>query len=55
MPLEIRELVVRVSVKETETQPIEAEINKKIQEMKTRVVKECMEAILDKMETLNTR
>ncbi|MES2328693.1 MAG: DUF5908 family protein [Bacteroidota bacterium] len=55
MPLEIRELVVRVTVKETETQPIELEINKKIQEMKAKVVKECIENILERMDTLNTR
>lgn len=55
MPLEIRELIVRVSVVETETKPFEVEVDKKIQEMKAKVVKECIEIILDKTDNLNTR
>ncbi|SJZ92558.1 DUF5908 family protein [Sediminibacterium ginsengisoli] len=55
MPLEIRELVVRVTVKESQTQQAEAELNKKLQELKAKVVKECMEKILDRMDSLNAR
>lgn len=55
MPLEIRELIVRVTVVESEVKPFEAEMDKKIQDMKAKVVKECMENIVDKIETLNTR
>jgi Family of unknown function (DUF5908) len=55
MPLEIRELIVRVAVVESESKPFEVEMDKKIQEMKSKVVKECIENILDKIDTLNTR
>ena len=55
MPLEIRELVIRVNVRESERQTDEAEINRKIQEMKTKIVKECMEKLLSRIDNLNTR
>lgn len=55
MPLEIRELVIRVNVRDNERQIDEAEINRKIQEMKTKIVKECMEKLLSKIDHLNTR
>lgn len=55
MPLEIRELIVRVNVVEAEAKPFELEMEKKIQEMKAKVVKECIENILEKIDTQNTR
>ncbi|WP_323994048.1 DUF5908 family protein [Parvimonas sp. D4] len=55
MPLEIRELVIKVNVRENERQTDDAELNKKIQEMKTKIVKECMEKLLSRIESLNTR
>lgn len=55
MPLEIRELVIRVNVRENEKQTDETEINRKIQEMKTKIVKECMEKLLSRIDNLNTR
>ena len=55
MPLEIRELVIRVNVRESEKQTDETEINRKIQEMKTKIVKECMEKLLSRIDHLNER
>lgn len=55
MPLEIRELVIRVNVRENERQIDDAEINKKIQDMKTKIVKECMEKLVSRIENLNAR
>lgn len=55
MPLEIRELVIRVNVRENDRQMDESEINKKILEMKTKIVKECMEKLISRIDNLNTR
>lgn len=55
MPLEIRELVIRVNVKEGERTTDEAELNRKLQEMKTKIIKECMEKLLSRIDHLNTR
>jgi hypothetical protein len=57
MPLEIRELIIRVSVvNEKKSGDInEAVLNKKLQELKTKVVKECLDKISGKIESLNER
>ncbi|NCT94935.1 MAG: hypothetical protein GXC72_10950 [Chitinophagaceae bacterium] len=55
MPLEIRELVIRVNVREQEQKSDDAELNRKIQDMKAKIVKECMEKLLSRLENLNVR
>ena len=56
MPLEIRELIIRVSVNEKKTGDLnETVLNKKLQELKTKVVKECLDKISGKIESLNER
>jgi hypothetical protein len=57
MPLEIRELVIKVSVNENNrtTQQWNDEINQKLQEMKTKVVKECIEKIMARIEKISER
>ena len=53
MPIEIRELVIRVSVdekqKKTDTDPRE------LSDLKNKIVKECMEKIMLKMDNLTDR
>jgi hypothetical protein len=56
MPLEIRELIIRVTVNEKGTRtPDENMLNEKLQELKTKVVKECIDKIAVRMESLNER
>ncbi len=57
MPLEIRELVIRVSVNENNgTAQTDNEIlNKKLQEMKNKIVKECLEKIMSRIKQINER
>jgi len=56
MPLEIRELIIRVTVNEKRTGSLDEDmLNEKIQELKTKVVKECIDKIAVRMESLNER
>ena len=56
MPLEIRELIIRVTVNEKQTGKLdESQLDEKIQELKTKVVKECVDKIVLRMESLNER
>lgn len=57
MPLEIRELVIRVSVNENNgtAQTDNESLNKKLQEMKNKIVKECLEKIMSRIKQINER
>jgi hypothetical protein len=57
MPLEIRELVIKVSVNEKNgsAQQWNDELNQKLLEMKTKVVKECIEKIMDRIGKISER
>lgn len=56
MPLEIRELIIRVTVNEKHGGNLDENLlNEKIQELKTKVVKECINKIAMRMESLNER
>jgi len=56
MPLEIRELIIRVTVNENRTGNVDERLlNEKLQELKTKVVKECIDKIVVRMESLNER
>jgi hypothetical protein len=52
MPVEIRELVIKVTVSEQQTERVEA---RELQELKNKLVKECIEGVLAKLETLPER
>lgn len=55
MPLEIRELIIKVTVKETNNNGTTAITEDVIIEIKNRVVKECVDKILLKIERQNDR
>ncbi|MES2373024.1 MAG: DUF5908 family protein [Bacteroidota bacterium] len=56
MPLEIRELIIRVTVNEKGKGSLDENLlNDKIQELKAKVVKECIDKIATRMESLNER
>lgn len=57
MPLEIRELVIRVSVNENNgtAQTDNESLNRKLQEMKNKIVKECLEKIMSRIKQINER
>jgi hypothetical protein len=55
MPLEIRELVIRVTVQENKRDQQQQNLDEKLQEWKTKIVKECMEKIIGRLESLNER
>lgn len=55
MPLEIRELVIRVTVNERNTGNTEMAIEEKLEEMKKKIVRECIEKLSVKLEALNER
>jgi hypothetical protein len=55
MPLEIRELIIRVTVNENNNQPAATIAEEKIIELKNKIIKECMEKILLRLERLNER
>lgn len=56
MPLEIRELLIRVTITEKKAtqQPVVAD-KEKLQELKSKIVKECVEKVLSVMENNSTR
>jgi hypothetical protein len=55
MPLEIRELVIRVTVNESPGQPSETLPEDRMTELQDQVIRECMEKIMQKIERLNER
>jgi len=54
MPLEIRELVIKVTVEEKAGRP-EADTEDMLQTLKTQVVNECLEKIVRKLENASQR
>jgi hypothetical protein len=52
MPVEIRELVVKVTLEETKTKKMDSH---ELQELKNKIVKECTERIMAKLETISER
>ncbi|MES2004836.1 MAG: DUF5908 family protein [Bacteroidota bacterium] len=56
MPLEIREMIIRVTVTEQKPDVFdESVLDEKLETLKTKLVKECMEKLVLKMESLNER
>lgn len=53
MPLEIRELVIKVSVDESTRKP--GMEPKDLQDLKNKIVKECVDKVLVKLESLSER
>lgn len=53
MPLEIRELVIKVTVEETTAKPATA--TEQLTNAKADIVKECIEKIMRKLEQFNER
>lgn len=52
MPVEIRELIIKVTITEEEERQDQS---KELQDLKNKVVKECIEKIMTKLETLPER
>lgn len=52
MPVEIRELIIKVTITEEEERQDQS---KELQDLKNKVVKECIEKIMTKLETLQER
>ncbi|CAL1518626.1 DUF5908 family protein [Chitinophaga sp. MM2321] len=55
MPLEIRELVIKVTIEEHPPQTAAQPGAKDLQSLKEKVVRECMEKLLTNMENLSAR
>ena len=55
MPLEIRELIIRVTVNERSKNNASSFPDDKIKELKNKIIKECTEKILSRIERLNER
>ncbi len=57
MPLEIRELVIKVSVNENNgsSQQVNDILKDKLQDMKNKIVKECIEKIMARIEKISER
>lgn len=52
MPVEIRELVVKVNLEETKSNKLDSH---ELHELKNKIVKECTEKIMAKLETISER
>lgn len=52
MPIEIRELVIKVTVTEEKKKVIQS---KELQEIKNELIKKCVEQVMTKLETLAER
>lgn len=52
MPVEIRELVIRVTITDEKEKQDQS---KELQDLKNKVVKECIEKVMTKLETLPER
>jgi len=55
MPLEIRELVIKVKVNETRSNTTEVLAQEKVLELKNKIVKECVDKVIAKLERINER
>lgn len=53
MPVEIRELIIKVTVEENERKNIPSE--REMEELKTKIVKECLEKVVAQLENLPQR
>lgn len=55
MPLEIRELVIKVTIEEHPQHSAGQQSSKDLHVMKDKIVQECMEKILNRIENLSVR
>jgi hypothetical protein len=55
MPLEIRELVIRVNIEEHAAAPENGISAKDLQALKEKIIRECMDKLLSNMENLSVR
>jgi len=55
MPLEIRELVIRVNIEEQAVAPAGNINAKELQALKEKIIRECMDKLLSNMENLSVR
>ncbi len=55
MPLEIRELVIRVNIEEQAPRPVNAISAKDLQALKDKIIRECMDKLLNNLENLSVR
>ena len=55
MPLEIRELIIRVTVQEEMGLPLRQEDDPSLADLKKSIVRECVEEVLHKLEKLAER
>lgn len=55
MPLEIRELVIRVNIEEHAAAPVSSISAKELQALKEKIIRECMDKLLSNMENLSVR
>ena len=57
MPLEIRELLIRVSVREKSitADPASDNLKERLQEMKNRIIKECIDKVMERIEKTQDR
>jgi hypothetical protein len=55
MPLEIRELVIRVNIEEQAVAPVNNVSARELQALKEKIIRECMEKLLSNMENISVR
>lgn len=56
MPLEIRELIIRVTVNENnQGQVDDAQLAKKMKEMESRIIDKCLEQVSEQLEKMDER
>jgi hypothetical protein len=55
MPLEIRELVIRVNIEEQALRPVNTVSAKDLQALKDKIIRECMDKLLNNLENLSVR
>lgn len=55
MPLEIRELVIRVNIEEQAVTPSGNISARELQALKEKIIRECMDKLLSNMENLSVR
>jgi hypothetical protein len=55
MPLEVRELVIRVNIEEQAAAPVNNVSARELQALKEKIIRECMDRLLSKIENLSVR
>lgn len=55
MPLEVRELVIRVNIEEHAATPANTISAKELEALKEKIIRECMDKLLNKMENRSVR